>query len=216
MPKISELNAAAAVTAASLFPVVTDDSPDVTERATGAQVRAFVHSLTHMVPVMAGAMRPRSTGGCADLAADSAGSGQPDIVFLAFDSATTEFAQFTIPMPESWDEGTVTFQPIWSHDATTTNFGVVWGLQAVAVSNDDTLAAAFGTAQLVTDTGGTTDDLYIGPVSSAITIAGSPAAGDLVCFQVFRDHDEAGDTMGIDARLIGLRLYIGINAAGDA
>jgi hypothetical protein len=41
-----------------------------------------------------------------------------------------EYAQFSIAMPKSWNEGTLTFAPVWSHPATTTNFGVVFDLQA--------------------------------------------------------------------------------------
>ena len=48
-----------------------------------------------------------------------------------------------IAMPKSWNEGTVSFVPVWSHGSTTTNFGVVWALQAVARSDDDAMDVAF-------------------------------------------------------------------------
>jgi len=110
----------------------------------------------------------------------------------------------------------VTFEPIWSHAATATNFGVVWQLQGVAVSNDDQIPVAYGTAQTSTDTGGTTDDLYVGPESSAITIAGSPAVGDVVFFRLARNPSDGSDTMAIDARLMGIRLFITTDADTDA
>jgi len=170
----------------------------------------------HSIPVMASAMQPSVTGGCAALAVAASAANQPDIVTLNFDATTQEFAQFSIPMPKSWNEGTVTFKPIWSHDATTTNFGVYWTLQAVAVSNDDTILANFGTLQSSTDTGGTTSDIYIGPESSAITIAGSPAAEDVVFFRLSRDPTNGSDTLAIDARLHGIVLYITTDAETDA
>jgi hypothetical protein len=112
-------------------------------------------------------------------------------------------------MPKSWNEGTVTFIPVWSHASTTTNFGVVWGLDAVAISDDDAGDAAFGTAQTSADTGGTTNDIYQGPESSAITVSGSPATGDLVQFRVHRDPSNGSDTLAVDARLHGiLLLYV--------
>lgn len=135
---------------------------------------------------------------------------------LDFDTTTQEFAQFSIAMPKSWNNGTVTFQPVWSHASTTTNFGVVWALQAVATSDDDAMDVAFGTEQTSTDTGGTTNDRYIGPESSAITIAGTPATGDVVQFQIKRNVSDGSDTMAIDARLHGIKLYITTNAATDA
>lgn len=135
---------------------------------------------------------------------------------LDFDSASTEYAQFAIAMPKSWNESTVSFQAVWSHAATTTNFGVAWYLQGLAVSNDDAMDASFGTAVGVTDTGGTTNDIYLADESTGITIAGTPVALDTVIFQVYRKHDDAGDTMAIDARLHGIRLYYTTDATTDA
>ena len=92
-----------------------------------------------------------------------------------------------------------------------------WGLQAVALSDDDAMDAAFGTAQYSNDTGGTTDDLYNGPESSAITIAGAPASEDVVIFQVLRKADDAtNDTLAIDAKLLGVTLYLNTSAVTDA
>lgn len=170
----------------------------------------------HAVFIAAGSIRPSVTGGCAAVTAVASAANQPDIVSLDFDTTTQEYAQFYLTMPKSWDEGTVTFAPIWSHAATTTNFGVVWDLQAYAASNDDAIATAFGTAQTSTDTGGTTNDIYMGPESSAITIAGTPAAEDTVFFRISRVTGNGSDTMAIDARLMGIVLYITTNAETDA
>ena len=169
----------------------------------------------HAVNVSASAMLPSATGGCAVLAQLASAANQPDIVSLDFDPTTQEYAQFSIPMPKSWDEGTVTFVPIWSHAATATNFGVVWDLQAVAISDDDPITAAYGTAQTSTDTGGTTNDIYKGPESSAITVAGTPAAEDVVFFRLSRVATDGSDTMTIDARLHGIVLFITTDAETD-
>lgn len=216
MPKISELPAAAALADTSLLPVVTDGSPDATEKATGAQVKDFVHSIKHAVPVVAGSMRPRSSNGCATLAAVSAGSGKPDIVSLNFDASSDEFAQFWIPLPSSWNGGSITAKFYWSHASTATNFTAVWGIQAVAYGNDDAQNASFGTAVTVSDIGGTTDDIYVSDETGSLTVAGTPAAGDMVCFQVFRDADAAGDNLAVDARLQAVVLFITCDEAGDA
>jgi hypothetical protein len=169
----------------------------------------------HMLPISAKAMTPRSSGGCGAYTVQSGASSQPDMGYLPFDASSVEYAEFEIPMPESWNEGTVTFAPVWKHPSTTTNFGVVWSLQAVAFSNDDTLAANFGTAQTSTDTGGTTDDHYVGPESSAITIAGTPAAGDTVYFRIARETANGSDTMAVDAQLLAIRLYYTTAAETD-
>jgi hypothetical protein len=92
---------------------------------------------------------------------------------------------------------------------------VVWGIQAVALSDDDALDAAFGTAQTVTDTGGTTNDLYRSTESAAVTIGGTPAENDVVVFQVYRDAASGSDTLAIDARLHGVALFYTTNANTD-
>lgn len=182
--------------------------------ATGAVVG--VTAGKHAIPIMAGAIAPSQTGGCAPLATVASAANQPDIVTLDFDPTTQEYAQFAIPMPKSWNEGTITAQFRWSHGSTTTNFGVVWNIQAVAVSDDDAIAVAFGTAQQVADTGGTTNDLYITAETSAITVAGTPAAGDTVFFRVSRVTGDGSDTMAIDARLHNVTVFITTDADTDA
>lgn len=169
----------------------------------------------HSIWVPAEAISPRSNAGCADLATTAAAtSGRPDIRSLAFDTSTDEHAQFTIAMPKMWNEGTITAQFYWTN-ASATSGTVAWGLQGVSLSNDDAIDTAFGTAIVTTDTQtGTAKDVHISAASSAITIGGSPAAGDLTCFQVYRDV--SADNLAEDALLLGIKIFYTINAANDA
>jgi hypothetical protein len=169
----------------------------------------------HSIPIMAGSMLPALTNGPGVLTQYNGGS-QVDYAVLGFDASTIEYAHFWVPMPKKWNEGTVTARVLWMHDATVTNFGVVWALQAVAVGDDDTLNVAQGTAQSVTDTGGTTKDLYASPETSAITVGGTPQAEDMVCFRVYRDATNGSDTLAIDAGLIAVVLYVTTAAETDA
>jgi hypothetical protein len=118
-------------------------------------------------------------------------------------------------MPQQWDEGTLTFQVEWSHPATTTNFGVAWGLSAVAVGDAEAGDAAFGTEIIVTDTGGTTNSLYITAESAAMTVAGSIVAGDYVFFRLRRVPANGSDTLAVDARAHECTVYMNNNAGND-
>jgi len=118
-------------------------------------------------------------------------------------------------MPKSWNAGTVTAMFVWSHASTTTNFGVVWGIQGLALSDNEALDTAFGTAQTVTDTGGTTNNIYRTSTTSAITIGSTPSQSDVVTFQVYRDATNGSDTMAIDARLHGVAVFITVNSVTD-
>jgi hypothetical protein len=131
---------------------------------------------------------------------------------LDFDTTTQEFAQFEVFFPKSWNLGTVTFQPMLSHASGSGN--VVFGLAGVARSDDDPGDVAFGTPQTSDKTVGTANDIYIGPESFAIAIAGTPAVGDSVQFQINRTV--TSDNLGVDARLHGIRLFFTTNAATDA
>jgi hypothetical protein len=166
------------------------------------------------IPVPAAAMTANTTNGAAPGTIETT-TNKVIAATLDFDATTSESVQFSIAMPDSWDKGTVTFKPIWSHPSTTTNFGVVFEMSARAFSNDDALDAAFGTGQTSTDTGGTTDRIYEGPESSAITIAGSPATGDLVIFKIARLPANASDTLAVDARLHAIKLFITTVAGHD-
>jgi len=88
------------------------------------------------------------------------------------------------------------------------------GISGGAYSNDDALTVAFGSAQTSDDTLIATSDLHISPETSAITLAGSPADGDFLAFQISRNV--ASDTLSADAKLLGVSLRITVDAAKDA
>lgn len=167
------------------------------------------------ISLPAGSMIARTTNGAAPLTEELA-TNDVMIFAWAFDASVSEAVQSVpIRMPKGWNEGTVEVEFLWKHPATATNFGVRWGARARAFSNDDALDAAWGTDQEVTDTGGTTADYYASSFTAAITIGGTPAEGDLVIFEFYRDPADAGDTMAVDAHLIGVTILYTINAAKD-
>jgi hypothetical protein len=138
-----------------------------------------------------------------------------DIVYDSydFDQTNTEAVYFTVSMPSSWNEGTLTFVPVWT--AASSSGGVTWGLQSVARSNDDAIAATISTTTLSVDTLLATGDLHRGPESSAVTVEGSPAANDTVFFFILRLPANGSDTLAADAKLIGIELYLTTDAAVD-
>jgi len=168
----------------------------------------------HTIWMPASAMIAATTSGAASGTAETT-TNKVMVKTLDFDSSAEEFAQFMIQMPKSWDEGTLIAQFIWTHGSTTTNFGVAWGIEAVAFANDDALDTAWGTEVATVDTGGTTNDVYISPESTAVTVAGSPGAEELVAFRVTRVVGNGSDTMAVDAKLIGLKIHYTTNVGND-
>jgi hypothetical protein len=141
---------------------------------------------------------------------------RPDLKVFDFDASTKQYTQFTIAMPKSWNEGTLTYQVYWSPSTTNTG-NCIFGLQGVACADGDTIDVAYGTAIEVTDAGiGTVEDQQISSESSAMTVAGSPAAGEQSYFQLYRDAADGSDTFTGEARVLGLKLFFTTDAANDA
>jgi hypothetical protein len=140
-------------------------------------------------------------------------SGTSDVTIrtCSFADGSNLNAQFQVQMPKSWDEGTVTFETVWTTASGTGTFEIELG--CVAISNDDTLNVAMGTAQASSDTLLAVNDQHTGPESSAITCGGTPAENDFVAFNVMRDA--TNDTLNATAQLIGIKLYVTTNAAND-
>ena len=140
---------------------------------------------------------------------------RPELKVLDFDASTAQYAQFAIAMPKSWNLGTVTYQVFWSPSNTDTG-DAIFGLQGLATTEGDTADAVFGTAIEVTDAGiGTVEDVQMSAVSSAMTIAGSPADDDYTFFQLYRDAADGSDDFTGDARVLGIKLFYTTDEAND-
>ena len=192
---------------------VTDDASVGGELTVGGVAAKVAGKETIWIP--AAAMYPSETNGCATLTQVETTALRPDLKCLDFDASSDEFAQFSIAFPSSWNEGTITYQPFWT--VTGTNTGTVaWQLGGIAMSSDDTINTAFGTLVATTALAhsGSSNDLMVSAESGAVTIAGSPAAGDICFFQINRDV--SADNQSGDARLLGVKLFFTTDAKNDA
>ncbi len=163
--------------------------------------------------VPAGAMTARTTNGAASGTTELATN---DVMLPTFDFDTTteEGVGFWVGFPKSFNNSTVTYEAYWT--AASGSGGVAFGVAAYAFSDDDAMDTAVSGQQIVTDTLITANDLHRTSESSAITIGGTPASGDLVYFEVTREVANGSDTLGVDAKLIGIRLFFTTNASTDA
>lgn len=208
------------------LPVVTSvaASDEFVVNASGATSRITrTNALTsvdprgpHTIWVPAAAMTARSTNGAAAAQVETTTNKimLPSMNFA--DGASVLYAQFNVRMPKSWNEGTVTASFAWTANSTSTN-SVVWGIQGVALSNDETIDTAFGTAQEVTDANtATAYQVHLSSATAAVTIGNTPAAEDWVVFQVYRDPTNGSDTLAATAILLGVTLTYTTDAATDA
>lgn len=211
---IEELSSGGAITAAgvsytpSTGSTLTDDNVQDALDTLGAG--SALGRQTMWIP--ASAMTSRTTDGPASGSMETT-TNKNMVTTLDFDSSTREYAQFDVAMPKGWDEGSVFYKIFWSHLSTTVNFDVVFGLDVAVVIDGGALDSVFSGTITVTDTGGTTDDLYVSDESLALVTSG--VAGALCNFRISRLPSDGSDTMAVDARLHGIQLYYTVDAGSD-
>ncbi len=122
------------------------------------------------------------------------------------DGATKLFAQANLAMPSDYDGGTVTATFYWTANSTSTN-PCLLGCAGRSYGNFETIDQALGTEVTVQDSlNGTANQVAISPATAAITLAGTPAASELVTFKFSRDPASGSDTLAATVRLIGVMI----------
>ena len=146
-----------------------------------------------------------TTAGCAAATQSETTTNDVNYFGSAFDGATDENWQTTFTLPENYDAGTFTASVEWTgtHSASST---VVWCVKGMSIADNDTLDTAFGTAACVNNDTVATGDFQRTAETSAITFSGSPAGGDRVWVQVYRDANDAADDNNVDATMLGVWL----------
>ena len=125
-----------------------------------------------------------------------------------FDASTSGYAQFKLKLPD-YNLGNLKARFDWTTSGA--SGAVVWGIQGVAIGDGDSLSTAWGSPQEIADSFVTGTGVHVTSSTPEITLAGSPQANDLLFFRVYRDTFDAGDTLAVNASLLGLKLqYTGI------
>lgn len=148
-------------------------------------------------------IKPRTSNGCATATTESA-THKVNTTELVFDQAVDEYAQVAVVMPSNYNGGTVTAKFHWT--ASSGSGDVVWAIQGRAFADGSNIDQAFGSAQTVIDTLTAANQVDITASTAAITLAGTPAAGNLVIFQIYRIGSTGPDTLTADARLLGVEI----------
>ncbi len=170
---------------------------------------------TQSLFIPAAYMKPLTTSGAATTQVEVT-PGKPEVAGYLFPKASAKYVQFDYVFPKQYNGGTVTIRFRWATSATDTD-SVVWNCSAVAVSNDDTIVGTYGTAVAVIDAAlGAAYDECRSDASSALTISGTPAAGDRIFFKVTRDIASGSDTVAEDAILTGIEISLTTDKGNDA
>lgn len=151
------------------------------------------------------AWTPASTNGCGDVEVLQHTAQRPETIALPFDKDSDEHAIISLMMPRKWNLSTITFQVHWSCASANTST-VEWALAGVAVADGESLDVAQGAFVGVNDTAlNLADSLHKTAESGSVTIAGTPADGDLITLDIMRDV--SADTLAEDAYLLGVMIF---------
>lgn len=183
------------------------DGKALVETAVTASSISALAQGKHTIGVMASAMGPTSGAAASYNTYNS-------IPCLDFDEG--DKARFLLPMPKSWDEGTLQFRwrGVVPSGGGSSQTGV-FSLAGRAFGDGDAFSASFGTAQDSSSTWAADNSMMVGGLSSAITLAGSPADNDLVIFELTRS---ASGTLGasVQVSLLAIDILYTVNAINDA
>lgn len=167
---------------------------------------------TQELSVPASGMWSSSTNGALGLNKIELVTNDIDIQTFDFTSTTAdEHVQFVWSPPQNWDAGTIRIKFKWSHATGTGN--VRWGAQATSLANSDPIDVAWGVIQEVTDANEANNDIILSAFTPAITIAGTPVAGEYVQFRILRSGSDGADTFTATARLHEIIVEYSIDEA---
>jgi hypothetical protein len=169
----------------------------------------------HTVWLPARALKPANTDGPAIGEVESA-TNKVNYDYLSFDFATVQYAQTQVPLPKSWNLGTLTARFVFMHQTADAGDGVAWGIQAAAISSGESIDVSWGSNVQVNAVSADENKIYITAESDPITVGGVLDQHDLIAFRVRRQADDVtNDTLGVLADLIGVVLYYSTNVSSD-
>lgn len=160
----------------------------------------------------AGAMTPSQTSGAYPSGIeDTTNDLTRSCMIFGHDADTS--TEFEMSMPGNWDGGTLKAKAYWTALSGTAGNDIGFSLAARAINDDDALDQALGTAVTITDDLIASGDLHVSAASAAMTVAGTPAGGQLVRFKLTRDFDYGASALAENVQLLG--VYIQFTTTGD-
>jgi hypothetical protein len=111
-------------------------------------------------------------------------------------------------MPTQYNNGLIRTRFSWTASGATGS--VVWGAQALSISNGDQISGAFSATAFATGSVTGNNLLSITNSSNLNSLTGTITANRLALLQIYRDAANAQDTLSVDARLLGVEVIYNI------
>lgn len=217
----------------TLFPLLTQDSrwgqiagsivnqSDLQELLAAKADAEHTHELadisavrTKSVFIPAAFFIPSTTNGAAYSTIFETSANKQNIKYLDFSYSAIQYAETTLFMPDSWDGGTFTAKFYWTANGGA-SASVVWGIHGRSYGNAEIIDQAWGTVQTISDDWQSDLSVHISEATNPISLAGTASGGELVQLRIYRDCANASDTLGVNSRLLGVKLEYSVNSWSD-
>lgn len=132
----------------------------------------------------------------------------------SFQPGTLGCEDWTAPMPDAYDGGTLKAKFYWTSTSTATFNNVSWTIKATSVTTTGALDATWGATSTVTMTDSGGPDALMVTTDTTLTIGGTPNGTKLMEYEVCRPTSVA-DTATTTANLLNVELKYGINHYSD-
>lgn len=176
---------------------------NVTVDAYGRVTNGF--ALTKPIVLTAQGATPAKTAPCYVPTQVESATNKVNYWVLDFDAAAAEIAWWpNIALPYDYNAGTLTPTVYWTSAAGSAG-NVVWGIAGRAFADDEAIDQALGTEVTGTDAWIANGDVHVATLP-AVTLGGTPAAGELALIRLRRIASDAADTLPGDARVLSVRL----------
>ena len=168
---------------------------------------------TLQLAVSAGAFKPRAIQGASAGTFDSGNQGV-NLDTYDFDPSSYEFVQVPLILPKQWNGAPVIVQFLWT--VASGSGGVVWGIRGHLFGDGEAFNGGdWGPGVYITDTVTAPGNLHLTGFTSDMTIGGVYSNEGLAILDIFRLADNVSDTCPSDARLIGIRVKLGLDKFDD-
>lgn len=158
----------------------------------------------------------RTTNGALANTEELATNDVMNVQFL-FDKDTEEAVQRKFRMPDDWDLGSFKAKVLWDGAAGASATEVaLWGIRGVAAGDGEAMDQVWGAEVEVSDALIALGAVQESAATAAITIGNTPALGKLIWLQVSRKAADGIDTLGSDAKFLGVAIQYGVLAASPA
>lgn len=170
-----------------------------------------IHQGKHAVTFWAEDFTPRVTAGAHFVVLETS-TNDNMITALDFDEVVQEGATLLYKPPKMWDLGPLSFIHYWTALAGTAGQTFELEMDAVALSDGESIDAVWGAAVGVIDVFTAVSNLHISVESDPLIVGGSPTVGDMIAIRIKRDIT---DSLAAGALFIKTEVFFTLNAPND-